>query len=310
MTLKSIRKIFLLLTFATIALSMTGCGCFGPPEEVEPLPVFYRDADSDGYGDPANSMEAETQPKGYVVDNTDCDDTNPYIHPGAKDICDDGIDQDCDGMYKKNCAGEAKKPPLRTFYRDADGDGYGNPRESKRLEMMPRGYVVDKTDCNDTDSSIHPGAKEFCGDNIDQDCDELDEACPQINRGNNDRGGAEEPPPAPEKLDTVYFDYDKSLIRSDAEETLVDNASWLKREQNKDYKINIVGHCDERGTTEYNAALGERRAESSKKFLINLGIDAGRLETKSLGEEVPAKEGHDESAWKWNRRSEFEVIGK
>lgn len=119
-----------------------------------------------------------------------------------------------------------------------------------------------------------------------------------------------ETPPEPtavEKLETIYFDYDKSNIRTDAQETLSHNASWLKKDENVDAKILIEGHCDERGTDEYNMALGDRRANSSKKFFVNMGIKENRIDTISYGESRPAVEGHDEDAWKWNRRSEFVI---
>jgi peptidoglycan-associated lipoprotein len=101
----------------------------------------------------------------------------------------------------------------------------------------------------------------------------------------------------------VYFDYDSSALRGDAIETLKENARIMKETPNQ--RIQIEGHCDERGTQEYNLALGERRALAVREFLINLGVSGDRLLTVSYGEEKPAEDGHDESAWRMNRRAEF-----
>jgi len=104
----------------------------------------------------------------------------------------------------------------------------------------------------------------------------------------------------------IYFDYDSSELKSDAQDTLTKKAAWLKA--NGSYKLKIGGHCDDRGSTEYNIALGSRRAEAAAKFLNALGISEGRLDTVSYGEEKPAVDGKDESAWSQNRRDEFELI--
>ena len=116
--------------------------------------------------------------------------------------------------------------------------------------------------------------------------------------------------PAPvevKKLETVYFDFDKSNIRKDQEAIITKDADFLKKPENAGVKITIEGHCDERGTDEYNIALGDRRAKSSKKFLVNMGVAADRLETVSFGESRPAQQGHNEEAWKLNRRTEFVI---
>ena len=102
----------------------------------------------------------------------------------------------------------------------------------------------------------------------------------------------------------IHFDYDKSNIRSDDMGTLDQKVAILQA--NPDLKIRIGGHCDERGSDEYNLALGNRRAQSAKQYLVSHGIDASRIETQSWGEEKPLVDGHDESAWSQNRRDEFE----
>ncbi len=104
-------------------------------------------------------------------------------------------------------------------------------------------------------------------------------------------------------IQNIYFDYDKSGIRPDAREILKANSEIFGK--NKNAKIVVEGYCDERGTAEYNMALGERRAQETKNYLVNLGIDASRIETISYGEERPADAGHDEAAWAMNRRAQF-----
>jgi peptidoglycan-associated lipoprotein len=106
------------------------------------------------------------------------------------------------------------------------------------------------------------------------------------------------------ELKTVYFDYDKSTIRSDQRENLRADGDII--ESRKDLAVvTLQGNCDERGSEEYNLALGERRAAAVKKYLVDLGIPESRLRTVSFGEAKPAVPGHDESAWKWNRRVDF-----
>jgi peptidoglycan-associated lipoprotein len=104
-------------------------------------------------------------------------------------------------------------------------------------------------------------------------------------------------------LEPVFFDYDKSVIRADAKTGLDTNVKWLK--DNPGAKITIEGHCDERGTREYNLGLGQRRAKAAKDYLVSAGIDPKRIKTISYGKERPFALGHDESAWRLNRRAQF-----
>ncbi len=99
----------------------------------------------------------------------------------------------------------------------------------------------------------------------------------------------------------VYFDFDRSEIKDEYKDILRAHANYLM--SNPDASIVIEGHCDERGTREYNMALGERRAFSVMQFLAMQGASKSQIRTVSFGEERPAVEGHDESAWKWNRRA-------
>jgi peptidoglycan-associated lipoprotein len=106
--------------------------------------------------------------------------------------------------------------------------------------------------------------------------------------------------------ESIYFDFDKSDLKPEAQAVLKRKADWLLK--NASYSTWIEGHCDERGTNEYNLALGERRAHSAKRFLVALGVPEGRLKTISYGEERPADPGRYEEAWAKNRRDEFKVI--
>ncbi|TAN55438.1 MAG: peptidoglycan-associated lipoprotein Pal [Magnetospirillum sp.] len=100
--------------------------------------------------------------------------------------------------------------------------------------------------------------------------------------------------------DRVFFDFDKHALRADAKATLAKQAAWLKQYPN--YSMTLEGHCDERGTREYNLALGERRANSVKEFLVANGVAAARVKTVSYGKERPVALGSNEAAWSQNRR--------
>ncbi len=102
---------------------------------------------------------------------------------------------------------------------------------------------------------------------------------------------------------TVYFDYDSAEIREDSRGGLRQNADKLNAGNLG--VVTVEGHCDERGSTEYNLALGERRANAVKRYLVDLGVPSNNLRTVSFGEERPAVQGHDESAWRYNRRGDF-----
>lgn len=104
----------------------------------------------------------------------------------------------------------------------------------------------------------------------------------------------------------VYFDFDSSTVRGDQVERIETNADFLK--ENTGVTIRIEGNCDPRGTKEYNLALGERRALSAKKYLVNLGVDESRLSTVSWGEEKLLLYGHDEISWAQNRRDDFVIV--
>ena len=106
----------------------------------------------------------------------------------------------------------------------------------------------------------------------------------------------------------IFFDFDQATIRDDSKKTMADNVMWLRT--NPASKVTIEGHCDERGSSEYNLALGERRARVTRDFLVAAGIEANRINTISFGKERPFVLGHDEAAWKWNRRAHFTLSTK
>ena len=107
--------------------------------------------------------------------------------------------------------------------------------------------------------------------------------------------------------DRVFFDLDKYNLKPEARETLGNQAAWLKKYSS--VRVRIEGHCDERGTREYNLALGERRANSAKDYLITLGISPSRITTISYGKERPVALGSNEQAWAQNRRGVTTVTG-
>ncbi len=126
--------------------------------------VWYVDEDGDGYGYQYRYQNRCTQPSGYVLDSTDCDDEDASANPGATETC-DGVDNDCDGTVDGSDATDQG-----TWYADVDGDSYGDPGSPVTDCTQPSGYVDDSTDCDDTDASAYPGGTEIC-DGVDNDCD-------------------------------------------------------------------------------------------------------------------------------------------
>ena len=109
-------------------------------------------------------------------------------------------------------------------------------------------------------------------------------------------------------LKPAFFDLDSAEITTVSQQTLQENAQVLRRYPS--WQITIEGHCDERGTAEYNLALGERRAIAARDYLVSLGIAADRIRTVSYGKEFPFDPGHDEAAWSKNRRAHFVITAK
>jgi peptidoglycan-associated lipoprotein len=106
----------------------------------------------------------------------------------------------------------------------------------------------------------------------------------------------------------AFFSYDESTLDAGAQTALSSSANWLKGKDGASYNLLIQGHCDERGTEQYNLALGDRRANIAKDYLVTLGVDAGRIRTVSYGEERPFEEGHDEASWAQNRRAHLVLV--
>lgn len=125
--------------------------------------TWYADVDGDGYGDATSTIVACEMPGGYIADNTDCNDADPSVNPGASEIC-NGIDDDCNGSIDDGVL-------FATWYADVDGDGYGDAASAvETCDGAPAGYVGGNTDCNDGDPSINPGATEVCN-SVDDNCD-------------------------------------------------------------------------------------------------------------------------------------------
>ena len=110
-------------------------------------------------------------------------------------------------------------------------------------------------------------------------------------------------------IQDAFFGYDESALTAAGQAALTTSANWLKGD-GKAYNLLIEGHCDERGTEQYNLALGDKRANIAKEYLATLGVDAARIRTVSYGEERPFDPGHDESAWSKNRRAHLVLVGK
>ncbi|MBB3124768.1 hypothetical protein FHS04_002295 [Mesoflavibacter sabulilitoris] len=196
--MKTILKLSLLFTLVLIV----ACGNDDDESCVEQ--TWYQDADGDGFGNANQTQNACTQPNGYVSDNTDCDDSNSALYPtsismdgidndgnGLIDECGEcpseilgnNMDDDCDGVVDEECdidsdcgVGETcfdgSCQTVTTYYADNDNDGYGDASNSTQAgNTPPTGYVLDNTDCDDTNASINPGATEIPDNNIDEDCD-------------------------------------------------------------------------------------------------------------------------------------------
>ena len=101
----------------------------------------------------------------------------------------------------------------------------------------------------------------------------------------------------------AFFNYDEASLDAAAQSALSASATWLKSPEGSGYNLLVEGHCDERGTEQYNLALGDRRANAAKDYMVTLGVDASRIRTVSYGEERPFEEGHNDSAWSQNRRA-------
>ena len=127
------------------------------------IKIYFADADKDSYGDLSKDVTGCTIPEGFVTNSADCNDKQKSVHPNAIELCDNNIDENCDGVTDN-----AKEASL--WYLDSDKDSYGKSTVSMYACATPTGYVSDKTDCNDADKTIYPNAIEICKDSIDNDC--------------------------------------------------------------------------------------------------------------------------------------------
>ncbi len=137
--------------------------------------VYYADRDGDGYGDPNSPISSPFAPSGYVSDNTDCNDNNPDIHPGAREVCDkNNVDEDCSGLADDADPNTTNRP---TWFEDLDGDGYGSDEiAGKACDQAPLTAAAGG-DCNDTDERISPGKEELCNNRLDEDCSGTVDKC-------------------------------------------------------------------------------------------------------------------------------------
>lgn len=178
--------------------------------------IYYADSDGDGYGNTnASNYICGADHTGYVLDNADCDDNDPNIHPGAVDICNNGIDEDCNGT--------ADDQPI-TYYADTDGDGYGDALNSiQTCDATHSGYVSNNSDCDDTNGSIHPGAEEIDANGIDDNCDGLVDAVKLFKDSDNDGYGD----PAVSRTDNFYPGYYYDLADDQYHSYILDSTDCM-----------------------------------------------------------------------------------
>ncbi|MEC7987371.1 MAG: putative metal-binding motif-containing protein [Myxococcota bacterium] len=150
--------------------------------------VFYQDNDQDGYGDPNSTTLACEAPMGFTDDSSDCDDNDDAIHPDATEICDGGIDNDCNGLADDDDPNSAQL--TTSFYVDSDADGFGANSSPLQACENPGGYSTSSDDCNDNDASISPDSTEICANGIDENCDgSYSENCPSTFQNCGGPGG-------------------------------------------------------------------------------------------------------------------------
>ena len=171
----------------------------------------------------------------------------------------------------------------------------GEPGSAPREQALPPGAAEGgQPGGGGSTTSLSPEAppKELAG--------QVERRGPDVSKTVGTAPGAAEPVPG---LSRIYFDFDQSAITAEGKTTLERNAKFLM--VNPGLRVRVEGHCDERGTTEYNIALGERRAKATFQYLMDLGVDPNRMGVVSYGKEIPLASEHNEAAWAKNRRAEF-----
>ena len=252
--------------------------CDDDDDDVTYGDLWYRDLDSDGYGDPDNAKHACEQPDGWVADDQDCDDHQPIINPDGTEDCDDGLDNDCDGFIDD--------ADLSQWWADADGDGYGDP-DHTQYACGPDGYVDNDDDCDDAHADAYPGAEEQWYDDIDQDClggddydqdgdgYDLDEDCDDEDTGVF--------PGAEESIDGVDQDCDDLTDEVDASD-----AGWVFSGGNDELgtevlvgDVNADGHPDllalEADEWHHHLWLGPLTGDATSSQALVLTGNAARL---------------------------------
>ncbi len=215
---------------------------------------FYPDVDRDGYGDAAADPTAgcpDYPPAGMVEDHSDCNDDDSSIHPGAEEVCDGGIDNDCDGQADDN---DADVIGQNTYYRDNDGDGFGSVTSGKLdtcAASPPDGYAQEMGDCNDTDSAIHPDAEEVCDNGIDNDCD----------------GRADDDDENVTGQNTYYADRDGDGWGNEEEPILSCSSTP------PDGSVTVSGDCDDFAVFVYPGAPEGTTTDPERGCLLGDGID-------------------------------------
>lgn len=184
----------------------------------------------------------------------------------------------------------AAEKPLKDsqYYAPSETDQSPNATPAKEADVVPAAYVAPDTTPN------QPAVEHVAVDNSNQ-AAHVKPLVPAF-PANQEQDRLRD-------MHTVFFYFDKSELTPEAKAVLNTDAAWMKA--NPTVRVRVEGHCDERGTNEYNLALGSRRALQVRDYLVSQGVPAAMLEPISYGEEMPLKLGHDEAAWRMNRRVQF-----
>jgi hypothetical protein len=242
----------------------TDNNCSGNENDASDATTWYSDSDSDSYGDDGEFTNACAQPSGYIVDNTDCNDINAAINPGAAETC-DGTDNNCSGD-------ESDASDAVTYYADGDTDTFGDALDSVSACAQPGGYVVDNTDCDDLAATTYPGAVETCHDGTDADCDGADSnsACDM------DLSGAEAIVYGETNLDLMGYSVAAGDINGDGIDDIL-TGGRLDDDAGADAGAAYVLFGPVTGTVNASAADTKLRGEAAGDYFA-ISIDAGDVD--------------------------------